>query len=199
LASVLFEQRFRDAIADGSVTLTFRRWKRQQALPGRRYRTTVGMLDVDAVDVVDPATITDADARRAGFASATDLVAGLRGTPDLPVYRISFHPVTDPDPRSVLAGDDALDAGAVAEIDRRLDRLDRASTHGPWTAATLALIAERPEVRAGDLAATVGRETLPFKTDVRKLKALGLTLSLERGYRLSPRGAAYLRQTRRAR
>jgi hypothetical protein len=29
--------------------------------------------------------------------------------------------------------------------------------------------------------------------NVRKLKALGLTISLEVGYRLSPRGQAYLR------
>ena len=36
-----------------------------------------------------------------------------------------------------------------------------------------------------------GRERLPFKADVRKLKALGLTESLEVGYRLSPRGRAY--------
>ena len=31
-----------------------------------------------------------------------------------------------------------------------------------------------------------------FKLNVRKLKALGLTESLEVGYRLSPRGAAFL-------
>jgi hypothetical protein len=47
-------------------------------------------------------------------------------------------------------------------------------------------------VRAADLAASVGRETQPFKRDVRKLKELGLTESLERGYRLSPRGRAVL-------
>jgi hypothetical protein len=80
----------------------------------------------------------------------------------------------------------------VAEIDRRLQRLDRAASHGPWTAGTLAIIAERPEVRAAELAAALGRERAPFKLDVRKLKALGLTLSLEKGYRLSPRGEAYL-------
>ena len=38
----------------------------------------------------------------------------------------------------------------------------------------------------------VGREKPPFKRDVRKLKELGLTESLERGYRLSPRGRAVL-------
>jgi ribosomal protein S19E (S16A) len=37
-----------------------------------------------------------------------------------------------------------------------------------------------------------GRERHPFKTDVRKLKELGLTESLEVGYRLSPRGQALL-------
>ena len=51
-----------------------------------------------------------------------------------------------------------------------------------------ALIAERPAVRAGDLADQLGRERLAFKADVRKLKALGLTESLDVGYR--PRRAA---------
>ena len=37
-----------------------------------------------------------------------------------------------------------------------------------------------------------GRETLPFKRDVRKLKELGLTRSLPVGYEISPRGRAYL-------
>ena len=82
-----------------------------------------------------------------------------------------------------------------AELDRRLDRLDRAAVHGPWTRATLAVIAGQPGRRAADLAAWFGRETQPFKTDVRKLKNLGLTESLEVGYRLSPRGTAFLAAT----
>jgi predicted DNA-binding transcriptional regulator YafY len=51
-------------------------------------------------------------------------------------------------------------------------------------------------VRAAELAAELGLETQPFKRDVRKLKELGLTESLEVGYRLSPRGAAFLARTR---
>ncbi|CAN5758193.1 hypothetical protein BH20ACT23_BH20ACT23_17740 [soil metagenome] len=50
------------------------------------------------------------------------------------------------------------------------------------------MIRDNPAVRAADLAVTLGRETQPFKRDVRKLKELGLTESLEVGYRLSPRG-----------
>ncbi len=108
------------------------------------------------------------------------------------MLRIEFTYVSGPDPRSVLAADAELHETALAELTRRLDRLDQASSHGPWTRDTLALIAERPAVRAPDLAAAMGRETQPFKTDVRKLKNLGLTESLRIGYRLSPRGQAYL-------
>jgi len=141
---------------------------------------------------VDPARITKADARRAGFPDADAVRAQLRGDVDLPVYRVQFHRVDEPDPRRVLAATDDLSPADRAEIDRRLDRLDRASAHGPWTRAVLAVIAEQPATRAADLAAGFGRETLPFKTDVRKLKNLGLTESLDVGYRLSPRGRAYL-------
>ena len=64
----------------------------------------------------------------------------------------------------------------------------------------LELIRDRPEVRAPDLAESLGLETPPFKRDVRKLKESGLTESLEIGYRLSPRGRAVLerRPTERA-
>jgi hypothetical protein len=197
---VLFQARFWPLIADGSVTLTFRRWKRRQVVAGRRYRTghrIVGrmMIEVDDVHEVDPARITDADARRAGFPDAATLVDQLRGDPDLPVFRIAFHLVDEPDPRSVLAASSGLTAADREEIDRRLDRLDRASKIGPWTRAVLDVIAAQPATRAADLAAEFGRETQPFKNDVRKLKNLGLTESLEVGYRLSPRGRAYLERS----
>ena len=194
---MLFQARFWPLIADGTVTLTFRRWKRRQVVAGHRYRTghrIVGrvMIEVDDVTEVDPALITDTDAVRAGFADAAALVAQLRGDDALTVYRIAFHVVDEPDPRSVLAASDALTDADCEEIQRRLDRLDRASKHGPWTRAVLEAIAARPATRAADLAEQFGRETLPFKTDVRKLKNLGLTISLGVGYELSPRGQAYL-------
>jgi hypothetical protein len=190
---VLFEQRFWEPIARGEVTVTFRRWKRRQAVAGRRYRTAGGIIEVDAVDIVDEADVTEADAQAGLYPSAAELVADLRGTPDLPIYRIRFHVVDEPDPREVLATAAELAEGDLAELDRRLDRLDTASRHGPWTRDALRLIQRRPAVRAGDLADEVGRERLAFKTDVRKLKNLGLTISLDVGYRLSPRGEAYLR------
>lgn len=190
---MLFLKRFWPGMVDGSITLTFRRWKRQQVLPGRDYRTPAGIITVTAVDVIDPATITDEEAKASGHPDAATLRKELRGTDDLPVYRIAFHLATGPDPRAELAADGELSDHDVSDISARLARLDQASKHGPWTHATLRTIRERPAVRAGDLADDFGRERLEFKTDVRKLKNLGLTISLEVGYRLSPRGEAYLR------
>jgi hypothetical protein len=190
---VLFAKWSWEGLADGSITTTFRRWKRPQAVAGRTYRTPGGRIDVTAVDVVDAGTITDADARASGYPSADALRADLRGDEAAPVYRIRFHLAQDPDPRALLQQDDDLDVEARAELDRRLDRLDRASRHGPWTRSFLQLIADHPEVRAGDLFQLAGRDELQdFKLDVRKLKALGLTISFPKGYRLSPRGEAYL-------
>ena len=191
------QARWGEPIARGEVTVLFRRWRRLQVVTGRTYRTAAGRLEVTSVDQVDPDAITRADARRAGAAGADEVRSSLRGDPDLPTYRIGVRAAEGPDPRQLLAAADALTADDVAEIDRRLDRLDRASESGPWTVVTLGLIAEHPATLAADLAASVGRERDPFKLDVRKLKGLGLTESLRVGYQLSPRGREYRARTDR--
>lgn len=102
-----------------------------------------------------------------------------------------------PDPRVALRESADLTDDDVTAIDAKLERLDRASSHGPWTMATLDVIRRRPHTRAPDLAEELGRERDPFKTDVRKLKNLGLTRSFDVGYEVSPRGTAYLERTAR--
>jgi hypothetical protein len=190
-----FEQRLRDGLRDGSITVAFRQWKRHQVVAGGRYRTGAGLVQVDSVDVVDPDRISAADARLAGYQTVADLVRDLRGDPAGQVYRISMHPLSEPDPRGVLAAADRLTPEDVAEISRRLNRLDTASPRGPWTRATLDAIRTRPDVVASELAAGAGLPRDIFKRNVRSLKALGLTLSQPVGYRLSPRGQAYLDRT----
>ena len=194
---MLFEARLRNGLADGTITVAFRRWRRSQVVAGRRYRTGgryrpgLGdpLVEVERVDVIAPEKVTKADARRAGYKSPEALLADLRGDPALPLYRIRFRPVDGPDPRDVLAETAELAADEVAAIDARLARLDKA---GAWTAQVLRAIAERPEVVSTDLAADLGVERVIFKRRVSALKRLGLTISLLVGYRLSPRGAAYL-------
>ena len=185
---MLFRQDVLRRIGEGEVTLAFRRWRRPTVKAGGTLRTRVGVLAIESVELVDERHVTDADARRAGAADREELLAALPGEGEL--HRIEFR-LAGPDPRIALRERSKISPAERAEIDARLARLDAASRHGPWTAAALDLIAERPGTRAPDLAASLGRETARFKADVRKLKELGLTESLEVGYRLSPRGRAY--------
>jgi hypothetical protein len=193
-----FEAKYAKGIAAGRQTLTFRRWKRPQVVAGNTYRTAAGRIVVDNVREVPAGSITDTEALRAGYPSAAALVDDLRGTSDLPVYRVEFHLAPGPDPRDELAAAAAPDAAELEQIAQRLAGLDRASKSGPWTRATLALVAGNPAVRAGDLAPKLDQELLDFKLNVRKLKNLGLTISLGTGYRLSPRGEAFLHAERQA-
>jgi hypothetical protein len=188
---MLFRQKFLDGIRDGSITLAFRRWRRPTVRAGGTLLTPIGQLRIDSVDEVAIARISEADARRAGYESRDELVAELRSRDEGTVFRIELGQLC-PDPRVALRRDATLADRERDEIDRRLQRLDARSADGPWTARTLDLIRTHPGVRAGDLCRLLGQEKMPFKVNVRKLKTLGLTESLEVGYRLSPRGAAFI-------
>ena len=180
-----------EGIAEGRITLAFRRWKRPTVRAGGELRTAIGVLAIDAVDAIPEADITDGDARSAGYGGRDDLIAELNRRSEGDVHRVALR-LSGDDPRTALREQDALDDEAVTAIAARLDRFDRSSRRGPWTETVLRLIETSPGVRAPDLAASLGREAQPFKRDVRKLKELGLTESLEVGYRLSPRGRAWL-------
>ena len=186
---MLIPKRFWTGIADGTVTVAFRRWKRPTVKPGGHLRSPAGYLAIDGVAVVGERSLTTALARCAGFADLAALRKELGPpVPERDLYRIDFHLAGD-DPRDGLRADAALDDDALAELCRRLDRLDGAAPQ-PWTRAVLGSIAERPGIVSTELAAAIGMNRADFKTNVRKLKALGLTESLAVGYRLSPRGRA---------
>src|SRR4051794_8256806 len=166
---MLFPKRLWPGLADGSVTLAFRRWRRPGARPGGRYRTPAGVLAVDTVDEIELDDISEAEARAAGFEDRAQLCRLLAAHPDRTLYRIAFHHAGE-DPRRALREQADLPPDEWSLLRRRLARMDRARVSGPWTAQTLRLIADQSAVLAADLAAGVGRERAPFKRDVRKLK-----------------------------
>ena len=170
---MLFRPADLEGIAEGRITLAFRRWERPRVLAGTRLRTPIGVLAIDSVERVEHPT--DEDARAAGYESGAAVLAAFpKRKGDF--YRIALH-VAGPDPRVALR-----DLPPDDEVFEKLERM------GPWTYEVLQAIADNPGLRAPDIAASFGRETLPFKRDVRKLKELGLTISLEVGYELSTRG-----------
>jgi hypothetical protein len=150
---VLISRVTAEGIADGSVTVAFRRWDRPRVRPGGTQRTVAGVVRFDSVEEVDSATLTEDDAVRAGVRSLAALLRLLDRRDGAHVYRV----------RICLAGDDArvaLREQAVLSdddrraVDARLDRMDAARADGSWTREVLRLIADRPGVRAPDLATT---------------------------------------------
>lgn len=191
---MLFESAIWPRLADGSVTVAYRSWKRPTVKAGGTLRSPVGMLAIEAVDVVSRSSLTDADARAAGASDVDALLSRLPEDDGRHLYRIRFYLAGD-DPRVALREDDGLTDDDVAVLSTKLDRSDARSSGGPWTRRVLALIAANPAVRSTDLCGQVDMAQSDLKKRVRRLKELGLTESLERGYRLSPRGVEFLRRT----
>lgn len=182
-------------IVDGSVTVVLRRWDMPRAKPGGTQRTPAGTVRIDSVTEHSARyRVTAAQARAAGFPDARSAQAELDRRPAAHTYVIGVSFLA-PDERPDLAADDDLDDDAVAVIAERLSRWDAASSDGAWTRRYLALIAANEAVRAPDLAERMGLETARFKRRVRQLKGIGLTISLDVGYRISPRGRAFLAAT----
>jgi hypothetical protein len=179
---VLFNRETWAGLSDGTVTVALRRWKRPSVKVGGTLQTPGGLLAIDEVRPVEPEDVTVEDAVAAGFSEPRAALARLR--PDGQLYRVRFHRICD-DPRIELRQRTDLDEAEVAELLRIIDRL-------PWAIPVLRLIADNPGVVSTDLAPLMGMDRQPFKQRVRRLKAFGLTESLNVGYRLSPRGAAVL-------
>ena len=189
---MLFKRDTLDRIETGAITLAFRKWRRPSVKQGGTLKTRVGLLGIDQVDIIEEGAITRSDAKKAGYENVEALMKDLVGR-NGNLFRIRFKVVGE-DPRIALRENANLSEDDWTEIVKRLDRFDRASRSGAWTHAVLHLIRDNEAVRAIDLAPQVGQERDKFKINVRKLKNLGLTESLETGYRLSPRGRTVLKK-----
>jgi hypothetical protein len=177
-------------LTEGRVSCTYRRWEVVRPKVGSRFTTSAGVVEVTSIMRTDEPKLTERDAAEAGFDSVAELIKWCRAKGNGDLYRIGIA-LAGPDPRLELRRTDNLDAADIATLNAKLDRIDRAAEQ-PWTRSTLRQISRLPGVVSTELAAEVGQERRAYKLRVRRLKALGLTESLERGYRLSPRGQAYL-------
>ncbi|WP_426229781.1 hypothetical protein [Pararhizobium sp. DWP3-4] len=188
---MLFKKDVLAGIAKGDVTLAFRRWQKPTVRAGGTLRTAAGVLAIDAIDIVDAGGLTNEDASCSGYSSLDALLADIAGQRAGALYRIAFH-LLGADPRVALRDITDFGSGEHGELRRRLTAFDGDI---PWTLQTLRLIAARDGITAGELAASIGFEKAALKQKIRKLKELGLTESLQSGYRISPRGRAFLAET----
>jgi hypothetical protein len=192
---MLFRQPFLEGIRGGTITVAFRRWQRPSVKSGGTLMTSIGQLHIASVSPVSLKKISELEARLAGYGSLDELLTELRQHGKGKVYRIQLGPLRA-DPRIAVRREARLTMDTRHELRERLLSLDTHSVDGPWTMRTLEVIRLHPGIRAGDLCTLVGQARDRFKPNVRKLKNLGLTVSLEVGYRLSPRGIAFLKEAR---
>ncbi len=189
---MLFSASAWPGLADGSITVTFRTWTKPQAKVGGRYRVAGMLLEATAVGEVAVSKLTEDHAIAAGEADLTTLLKRLKQpAPDSSVWRVDLRYIGIDD-RIERRAIDELTNDDIAALRSRLDRLDRVAST-PWTRTTLRLIEKYPATVSTELAALAGQERPDFKLNVRKLKEMGLTESLQVGYQLSPRGVALLR------
>lgn len=198
---MLFKTRFHQGLRDGSIVRSYRRWKTPRVKVGGRYRFAArDAIEVIRIESVKAAQLTRNDARRSGFESLDQLRREiertsrerLRDSDELTC--VHFRHVTI-GPRQELG--EEFERSEVGSMVERIETMEGRSKSGPWVWRTLALIAQHPQRRAGDLADMMRAETKSFKSRVRRLKGLGLTRSFGIGYGLTPLGQAVLEEGRR--
>jgi hypothetical protein len=171
-------------IKSRKISLAFRKWDKARVKEGSTMRTAIGVIMVEQVERVTIGSITEADARKAGFEDRDKLLKELKRVATGSVFRVKLKYKSE-DPRIALRSKTTLTAEEFNGLESKLARLD---ARRPWTLIYLKLIAKHPGRRAGDLANMIGMERLAFKLNVRKLKNIGLSISLEVGYKISPMG-----------
>ena len=156
-------------------------------------KTSIGELRILTVDEIEESEIKEIDAKASGYKSRGDLLEVLKQREEGRIYKIAlvYH---GEDPRIALRNQAEFSPEEFEQLKTKLEKMDARSKSGPWTLEILRAIHKNPELRAADLARLTGREKDWLKPNVRKLKNLGLTISLEVGYRISNRGEAYLKR-----
>ena len=90
-----FSAELRDAVADGTITVSYRLWSRPQVKVGGIYRSGSATIEVDDLELVPFSSITDEDLVRTGEPDLETLRrrAAHAGPidDDTLVFRVEFH------------------------------------------------------------------------------------------------------------
>lgn len=189
---MIFKLKHLLAIKSGKVTLAFRKWEKPGVRQGSIMRNEIGVIRVEKIEQVSLASITAADAIDSGYDSRKELIDALSKIEKGRIFRIEIK-YQSADPRIKLRQRGSLSDEELDKLRKKLERLDL-SAGSPWTMKYLKLIRKHPRRRAGDLADMMKMDKPEFKLNVRKLRNLGLTISHEVGYTVSPLGEWAMRK-----
>ena len=186
---MLFKTHTLKKIKSGEVTLAFRKWKRPTVKAGGNLKTPIGLLAIDEIRTVT--SVSDGEIIQAGYENRTELENELSKSAGDTLFRIKFHHAGE-DPRIDLRNNTSISEKELEDLNKRILRFNNSKRYPGWATEVLNVIAQNPGRSAGWISDSLGIEKSWLKPSIRKLKELGLTISLEVGYKLSPRGEAYL-------
>jgi hypothetical protein len=90
-ASMLFTQRLREGVRNGSITCSVRIWMRPHVRVGARYRMEEGEIEIDSIEPLGLPDITPALARASGFLGVLDLLKVAQHGRGQNIYLVRFH------------------------------------------------------------------------------------------------------------
>ncbi|SFB86356.1 hypothetical protein SAMN05421747_101577 [Parapedobacter composti] len=188
---MLFRGAHLQGIKSGEITMAFRKWQKVSVKSGSLLHTSVGLLEIGKIEAVNENDITDKDAVQAGFVDKKQLLKSFNHNSTGTIFKISVRYHAE-DPRIKLREQTGLSEQQFEDLKDRLERLDRYSKQGYWTQKVLLTIKNNPNLHAIGVAELTGFEKEWLKLNIRKLKNLGLTISHNIGYEISPLGSEYL-------
>jgi len=187
------------AIKTGKMTLSFRLWDTCRLTKGKSYRVEdIGRIRIKDTRKVVVSSITDEEAKRAGYRNAQKMVAYFQNKkPDLDTendlcFRIEFEYLGREKKRNAKTGFRPIPAKVLDKLDERLKKLDRRA-QGITYSAILKEMAKYPHTRIKNLVNSLDRD---FSEIRRKLYRLGderlVELDVQKRFRLSSKAKQLL-------
>jgi hypothetical protein len=192
---MLFKTKFSALIKAKKIHTAIRKWTRPTVKENGTLITAAGQLRIVSVKKINYNEITDHEIIEAGYANRKELDHEINGRSAGEIYRIKFK-LEGEDPRIKLREHEDLSGVELDALQKKFEALDARSKVKGWPLRILEAINKEPGMLAIEQAKKLGYEKIWFKFHVRKLKNLGLTISLERGYKISPRGKAFLEKVK---
>lgn len=188
---MLFKKIHLGGIKSGKITLAFRKWKKASVKIGSLLHTSISLVEIRKIEAVNENDITDKETVQAGFTDKKQLLKSFTHNSTGTIFKVSVG-YYSADPRIKLREQTELLEQQFEELKKKLERLDNHSKQGHWTEKILLAIKDNPNLHAVGISKLTGFEKEWLKLNIRKLKNLGLTISHNVGYELSPLGILFV-------
>jgi hypothetical protein len=188
---MLFKTKFSTLIKSKKIETAIRKWTRPTVKENGTLITAAGQLRLTSVKKINYNEITDKEIIEAGYSGREELDTELSHKNAGEIYKITFR-LEGEDPRVKLRENSDITTYELAALQKKLQALEARSKVKGWTLRILEAVNNKPGLYAIQYANKLGYEKMWFKLHIRKLKNLGLTISLENGYEISQRGKAFL-------